>query len=82
MAEGVYVGADVLPTDDDPSGAGAWPSLLWMALILVEEAGVTGLMVGGVDGRLRRARLLQVEDAGNTGRVGKSFPPAGDEIWA
>jgi hypothetical protein len=65
VAEGVYVGAGVLAADDDPGGSGARPGFFGSVLVLVvavQEIGVTGLLVGGMDGHPHRARLLQVED--------------------
>ena len=66
VAEGVYVGAGVLPTDDDPGGAGARPGFFGPVLVFVvavEQVNVTRLLVGRVDGHLRRARLLEIEHA-------------------
>jgi hypothetical protein len=61
VTEGVYMGAGVLPADNDPGGAGARPGLFGPVLVLVvpvQEVGVAGLLVGGMDRHLRGARLL------------------------
>src|SRR5919199_2665062 len=66
VAEGVYVGAGVLGADYDPGGAGARPFLLRPVLVLVvavQEVGVAGLHVRGMDGHPGRTRLLEVERA-------------------
>ena len=67
VAEGVYVGSGVLAADKNPGRSGARTRLVGAVLVLVvpmQEVGVAGLFVGGVDGHLRGARLLQmIEDA-------------------
>ena len=66
VAEGVYVGSGVLAADKNPGRSGARTCFVGAVLVLVvpmQEVGVAGLVVGGVDGHLRGARLLQIEDA-------------------
>src|SRR5215211_3560597 len=66
MAKRVYVGPCVLPADDDAGGSGARPCFFRPVLVLVvavQEVGVAGLPMGGVDGHVLRAGLLEVEDA-------------------
>ena len=63
----------MLPTDDDPGGAGARSGYFGPVLVLVvavKQVGVADLLVGGVDRHLRRAWLLEIEDTHRTVRPG------------
>src|SRR5215212_287971 len=70
VAKRVDVGPRVLSADDDAGGPGARSCFFRPVLVLVaavQVVGVAGLPMGGVDGHVFGAGLLQVEDA-STGR--------------
>jgi hypothetical protein len=64
--------------DKNPGRSGARVCLVGAVLVLVvpmQEVGVAGLFVGGVDGHLRGTRPLQIEDAVATDQAWHRISP-------